>query len=131
MQEDATPWDDLRQRFRKPWGWSGVYWLFDRSGRLLYIGAAENPYYRWKHHAKHKSWWPDVDHSRTEVEWVRGYREVREVERAAIRRDNPLYNVADAQTRIRLTEEFRLLVRQAGGQEAVEDLLRRHLDIAA
>lgn len=68
-----------------------VYRFFDRSGRLLYVGKALDPYARQKQHEK-RAWWPDVDTLRTTHTVFWSEREALDAEDVAIRDENPLYN---------------------------------------
>ena len=43
-----------------------LYRMFDRAGRLLYVGISFNAGERATQHAESKPWWPQVDHIRIE-----------------------------------------------------------------
>lgn len=80
-------------------GGAGVYWLYDSAGQLLYIGVGWEPSYRWRRHAKKKDWWPQVDPTRTKLEWFRVYADALDRETAAIKADKPLHNMTHSTTR--------------------------------
>lgn len=48
---------------------TAVYRFYDASGELIYVGVAEDPELRAKQHAKTATWWPEVDGTRTTVNW--------------------------------------------------------------
>lgn len=78
--------------YRRPDGRGcAVYRIWDRHGRLVYIGMTNNPRLRMRQHAV-KWWWAD-DH-RVGVEWHPNRRVARDVERAAIRAEHPPCNRA-------------------------------------
>jgi hypothetical protein len=72
---------------------TGLYRLFDHGGVLLYIGIGYVPERRWKHHRRYKSWWPDVDPSRTTVVWYDDREAAESNELAAIRDERPIHNL--------------------------------------
>lgn len=79
--------------FKAPHGvGAGLYRLFNRDGRLLYIGIGGCPAIRLKAHSKQKAWWPEVDRSKIQVEWFRTYGEAEVAEKEAIQTEDPLYN---------------------------------------
>lgn len=67
-----------------------VYRLFDRDGRLLYIGSSVHPQLRWEQHAGEKLWWSSV--TRATVDWYPDRASARAAELAAIRAESPLHN---------------------------------------
>ncbi|MFI6140336.1 GIY-YIG nuclease family protein [Streptomyces griseus] len=69
---------------------TNLYRLFDKDGRLLYVGTSVAPQNRWEQHAREKLWWSSV--SRATVEWHPGRTEAMAAERAAIKTESPLYN---------------------------------------
>lgn len=69
---------------------TAVYRLYGESGRLLYVGVSSNPKVRFQDHAR-KSWWPEVAERR--VEWFEDRLQAFEVERTAIRREQPKNNI--------------------------------------
>lgn len=69
-----------------------LYRFFDATGRLLYIGITFNLASRFPSHSDDKPWWSQVDTIRVE-----GYADrsaVLAAEKAAIKAERPLYNVA-------------------------------------
>jgi hypothetical protein len=69
---------------------TAVYRLFDKEGRLLYVGIAFDPEKRWKDHVVFKSWWPDV--ARKDIEWRDTRMLALAAEAEAIRSEHPMYN---------------------------------------
>lgn len=68
-----------------------LYRMFDRAGRLLYIGISFNAGERATQHAESKPWWPQVDHIR--IEHLECDREsALRREEWAIRAERPKYN---------------------------------------
>jgi excinuclease UvrABC nuclease subunit len=80
-----------------------VYRAYDEDGELLYVGISMNLEGRL---AKHRvtTWWPEVDE--ITVKWFSGREAAKAAERAAIRNENPRYNVARpiSEPRIRVVE---------------------------
>lgn len=70
-----------------------LYRLHNTQGQLLYVGITANLRARFTQHARTKTWWHDVDHSKTILEWCenRGVAEIRESE--AVATEGPLHNV--------------------------------------
>jgi predicted GIY-YIG superfamily endonuclease len=75
-------------------GRTALYRLFDAASRLLYIGISANPEARFGSHESTQPWWPQVDMSKTTVEWLDTRREAEAAEDAAILAERPLHNVA-------------------------------------
>ena len=69
---------------------TAVYRLYSARDELLYVGVARNPDVRWKHHAAHKAWWPEV--GRRDVAWHPDRADALQAEAAAIRDESPRYN---------------------------------------
>jgi hypothetical protein len=69
---------------------SGVYRLFAVSRQLLYIGAALDPEKRWRE-LESIEWWELVDHKT--VTWYDTGTEALQVETAAIKAEQPLFNL--------------------------------------
>lgn len=84
-----------------------LYRLYDRSGRLLYIGITANPPVRFTKHGEDKPWWPEVDHTRTRLVWFDTRPDAEAVELPAVRDERPLHNVitADADGRARFIKD--------------------------
>lgn len=72
-------------------GRTGLYRLRTAADRLLYVGIGEIPEVRWKAHSK-RDWWPQVDPSRTTVDWFDTRTEAAAAEIAVIRTEQPLHN---------------------------------------
>lgn len=68
-----------------------LYRLYDRGGRLLYVGVTTNVIRRWNEHSKDKPWWCHV-HTFTR-DWYPDRASVEAAEKHAIRSEQPLYNV--------------------------------------
>lgn len=68
-----------------------LYRMFDRAGRLLYVGISFNAGERATQHAETKPWWPQVDHIR--IEHMNCDRTTAlKREEWAIRQERPKYN---------------------------------------
>ncbi|MEU8371240.1 GIY-YIG nuclease family protein [Micromonospora tulbaghiae] len=80
-----------------------LYRLYDREGRLLYIGITVNPQSRFGQHAEDKAWWPEVDTESIALVWFDTRAEAEKLELLAVRDERPLHNVvtADAEGRTR------------------------------
>lgn len=70
---------------------TAVYRLWDEDGELLYVGITYDVRERWRHHNKHKPWWPQVAHER--FDWYETRPEAEEAEVHAIVVGNPVHNV--------------------------------------
>lgn len=70
---------------------SAVYRLYSQAAQLLYIGAAVDPEARWRNLESTESWWELV--SRETATWYDTGGEALEVETAAIRAEQPLFNL--------------------------------------
>lgn len=84
-----------------------LYRLFDRDGRLLYIGITVNPPSRFAQHAEDKAWWAEVDPESVSVVWFDTRAEAEKLELLAVRDERPLHNVvtADAEGRSRFIKD--------------------------
>ncbi|MDX3298685.1 GIY-YIG nuclease family protein [Streptomyces scabiei] len=69
---------------------TAVYRLYDAAGQLLYVGSAFDPTRRLRQHAAQKSWWPEVDPTRTLIEW-HGEEDAAKVEHTAARTERPAH----------------------------------------
>lgn len=69
-----------------------VYWAFDAEGRVLYIGCTRAPASRWKAHAQHN---PGLvaNTARCKMHGPYVFDVARRIERAAIFKENPLFNL--------------------------------------
>ncbi|RPE39722.1 GIY-YIG catalytic domain-containing protein [Streptomyces sp. Ag109_O5-1] len=72
-------------------GCTAVYRLYDRTGRLLYVGSSLNPNQRLKQHATDKPWWPEVDIRRATFEWCSDEATAADVEHTAALTEGPAY----------------------------------------
>lgn len=70
---------------------TALYRLFDKEGRLLYVGVAFDPDERWKDHATFKPWWPLAINK--VVEWHASRTLALQAEADAIRTEKPLHNI--------------------------------------
>lgn len=80
-------------RARAVWkrdGPSAVYRLFDKGGRLLYVGVTFHPKTRYKQHAAEKTWWPLVDCAT--VQWFDDRSAAEYAEAVAISTETPAFN---------------------------------------
>lgn len=67
-----------------------IYRFYDGHGQLLYLGVTGVPEGRFAAHRRKSQWWPCVAGLATEI--CDGYRQSLESERAAIKRERPLFN---------------------------------------
>lgn len=74
---------------------TALYRLFDHAGRLLYVCIAYDPSTRWYRHRLSHERWEQVDESRTTIVWFETRDEARASEIAAIRSEQPAWNVRD------------------------------------
>lgn len=74
-------------------GATTLYRLYDADGQLLYVGIAVDTERRFAEHAKTKPWWPQV--ARTDLDHHRYRTDAQDAERAAIRTECPLHNIAE------------------------------------
>ena len=72
-----------------------LYRLYGAGDDLLYVGITGNLRVRFARHAAEKQWWPDV--ARRTVEWLPSWGEALKAEAAAIRAENPRYNIVRPQ----------------------------------
>lgn len=70
---------------------TALYRFYDASDVLLYIGITGDVETRWNNHAR-KRWWPEV--ARKAVEWHEERDAAEVCEKAAIKAEKPLYNIA-------------------------------------
>jgi len=71
-----------------------LYRHFDAAGVLLYVGISDAPVVRGKSHAKYSNWVRFA--VRMEAEWLDSREAAERAERAAIRTERPIFNVAHA-----------------------------------
>ena len=72
-------------------GRTALYRLYGRDDALLYVGIATDPEMRWNYHRGLKPWWNEV--VRKAVEWHETRTEAAQAEAAAVRDENPRYNL--------------------------------------
>lgn len=82
----------------KLYGRTGLYRLYDATGRLLYVGITHDPKARWRLHAVDKPWWHEV--ARKEVTWFETRTEAGIEELRAIETEGPLYDRSNPKNRI-------------------------------
>ena len=70
---------------------TALYRHFSASGDLLYVGISLNPPKRFSQHSERSMWW-DLT-TRVDIEWFDSRREALAAERAAIKTENPAFNV--------------------------------------
>lgn len=68
-----------------------LYRVFDRQGQLLYVGITSNIGSRISQHSLTKEWWVEVD--RVHVEMFESRQLARSAELAAIRSEQPIWNI--------------------------------------
>lgn len=73
---------------------TALYRFYDVNERLLYVGITDDPWRRWREHVREKSWYPQVKHQA--VTWYDDRMAADIAETVAIRRENPLFNIAGA-----------------------------------
>lgn len=71
---------------------TALYRVFDRKGRLLYVGISGRPFLRFQEHQEKKPWW--ADGVRIEVEGFGNRLAALSAEATAIREERPAFNVA-------------------------------------
>ena len=71
-----------------------VYRFKDSAGHLLYVGVTCSPRARWQAHKNRAKWWPRV--ASVSVEWHPTEYQALDSEVAAIRSEQPLFNVRSA-----------------------------------
>jgi FtsK/SpoIIIE family len=82
-------WEALRKRK------TAVYWYYSvGDGRLIYVGIAVNPNERMPEHKK-DWWWPQVDETKTRVQWYKTRDVAKKVETDFIQRYHPDGNNAE------------------------------------
>lgn len=70
-----------------------LYRFFDREDRLLYVGISTDPRQRVSSHRAYKPWW--TQSVRIDLEHFSSWDEARAAEKAAIKTENPMHNLAD------------------------------------
>src|SRR5690606_8037782 len=87
QREVRFPPSTTRELKRGRW----LYRLWSASGTLLYVGITDRGTEREKEHARTKEWWPEVHHVTVEPVLTRA--ELKHLEREAIRKERPRYNI--------------------------------------
>lgn len=72
-------------------GRTALYRVFGAAGKLLYIGISQNPDVRFGQHSQAKSWWNQV--ADRQVEWHESRAEAAKAEKAAIKAEQPYWNL--------------------------------------
>jgi hypothetical protein len=72
---------------------TALYRHYDAEGNLLYVGISLSPISRTSQHAQTAEWFNDV--ARIDIEWHGDRKSAVDAERAAIRSEDPAFNVAD------------------------------------
>ena len=72
---------------------TALYRFYRSAGSPLYFDITNNIKVRFGQHRREKSWWPDVDHAWTRVEWFDNRDEAETAEMAAIRTEQPEHNI--------------------------------------
>ena len=68
-----------------------LYRIFDSQRNLLYVGATTNPSFRFSCHAHTRPWWNEA--SEIKLQHFGSPEELTEAELAAIRNENPRFNL--------------------------------------
>lgn len=88
----ARPYADSVVAYAQPQQQVALYRHYDASGELLYIGITNSPPLRWAQHLERTVWARFVTAST--LAWYPDRSAAAASERAAIRRERPLFNVA-------------------------------------
>jgi predicted GIY-YIG superfamily endonuclease len=75
-------------------GRTALYRLYDADRKLLYIGISQNPDVRWGQHSQNKPWWSSVEVR--EIEWHETRALAAAAEKAAIKTEQPYWNLNHA-----------------------------------
>lgn len=70
---------------------TAVYRMYDKEGRLLYIGQSVNPATRPMQLADHRAWVTDI--ARITLDWLPSRQDAIAEEERAIQAENPMHNV--------------------------------------
>jgi hypothetical protein len=70
---------------------TALYRHFDKEGNLLYVGISKNPFIRLQIHSQRSSWIKDV--ANITIEWHPTRKIAEDYEDAAIKSEDPLYNI--------------------------------------
>lgn len=102
-------------------GRTGLYRVFDATGKLLYIGISQNPDVRFSQHSQIKDWWRDVVERR--VEWHPSRKEAELAEKTAIQTEKPHWNINHATRPLNNPEAERLYAEHRWNLEEARALL--------
>jgi excinuclease UvrABC nuclease subunit len=91
----ATYWSDMY------WRRTCVYRAYDADGALLYVGLSMNLEGRLSKHRR-SAWWPKADE--ITVQWFENRESAQAAERAAIRDEDPIYNIVRPNHRVQIRE---------------------------
>lgn len=72
---------------------AALYRFYRSDESPLYFGITNHIRVRFGQHRREKPWWPDVDHSRTLIDWFDNRDDAETAELAAIRAEQPEHNV--------------------------------------
>lgn len=87
IERRAKKWEHIEQP-PKVDHW--LYWFYDATGRLLYIGITNQGVKRMEQHGADKVWWPEV--ATINVDHFATREECEAAETAAIKEHRPAYN---------------------------------------
>jgi hypothetical protein len=105
-----------------------LYRFFNGAGDLLYVGITHRGLKRWSEHAEEKSWWLEV--SATTTKHFPDRESAVQAETAAIRSENPRYNVASTGPRGRPNLDAVVPLPASDGEWDLDELLANLVDAA-
>ena len=117
--ESASGMSDTPER-------TALYHIFDAADDLLYIGISNSFGRRWHEHSKVQPWWPDMRWQT--VRWYDSREEAEAAEKAAIKIENPRYNIRHAVSATQANSTI-WLKRADGVAERLREM-RRDADLA-
>lgn len=88
---------------------TALYRLFDKKGRLLYVGISSDPGFRWRQHRGDKGWWPKVVDK--QVTWFATRMLALQAEALAVHTEAPIHNsikphlIVDVPDELTITKE--------------------------
>lgn len=101
---------------------TALYRLYDANDRLLYIGIARHPKFRWEQHANDKPWWHLV--ARKTVEWCDDRSSALNAERGATAEEKPLYDRSGSYT----SDTFKVSFDDSEGRRVVTETLTSKIE---
>lgn len=69
-----------------------VYRYYNLAGRALYFGKSFDPQRRAKEESASCMWWPNVDHTRTKIDWYATEADALKMEKLFIKEEDPVEN---------------------------------------